>query len=183
MFNPQPKPELKNKLNKQKVCKCGSTQIVNKTHTLCYQHNMERLKGKDWKKNAIKHSKELLAKKISNYDKIPKFSQKPLKQVSKTNSYTCSDGTKVTKREIERKVRETKKMILQVQLDEFGYNFCVDCGINANSMIPIDCSHTISVDECQKSRRAELAWDESNVKPRCRRCHNKIDKNDIMKSF
>ena len=175
MFNPQPKPERKDKSSKQKVCKCGSKQVVNNTYSLCYDCNQVRLKGKDWKKDKIKHSKEILAKKVSNYSKLDKVSKKPLKQVSDTNSFYMSNGEKILKKKIDSRVREAKKMVLQVQLDEHGYNFCEDCKINASSGIPIDCSHTISVDECQKSRRSELAWDESNIVPRCRNCHNKLD--------
>ena len=176
MFNPQPKPEPKDKSNKQKVCKCGSKQVVNKTHLLCYNCNQTRLKGEGWKEAKIKHSKELLAQKVSNYSKLNKASQKSLKQVSDTNSFYTSDGEKVLKKVIDNNVRKVKRLILQVQLDEHGYNFCEECEVNASSGIPIDCSHTISVDECQKSRRSELAWDESNLRILCRSCHQKHDK-------
>jgi hypothetical protein len=177
MFNPLPKPEPKNKSKDQKKCvKCGSKQVVNKTHSLCYEHNQERLRGSSWKQDKIRASNQLLAKKVSNYSKLNKSPKKSIKQVSQTNSFTCSDGTKITKQLIETRVKQAKKMVLQVQFDEYGYNFCEECKINASNMIPLDCSHTISVDECQKSRRAELAFDESNIRILCRNCHQKHDK-------
>jgi hypothetical protein len=157
------------------VCKCGSTQVVNNTYSLCNDCNQERLHGKDWKQDAIKRSKELLAKKVISYSSNEKGKSKPISATSKTNSFYMSNGEKILKSSIDSKVREAKRMVLEVQFSEHGYNFCVECGINASSGIPIDCSHTISVDECQKSRRAELAFEEDNIKPRCRVCHNKLD--------
>lgn len=64
-------------------------------------------------------------------------------------------------------------------LEEYGYIFCEECGRNANSGVPIDCSHTISVDEAQKRGRAELAWSVDNIKMRCRLCHRIHDKNNL----
>ena len=89
-------------------------------------------------------------------------------------TYKTSSGERVKKSYIDRKVSKSKKEVLQDLLDEHGYNFCVKCGINSNNEI-IDCSHDISVDECQKSGRSELAWDKSNIKPTCRKCHNEKD--------
>lgn len=92
------------------------------------------------------------------------------------NSYSTSNGMRVSKSVIDRKVREAKKAVLDKMRKEYGYIFCTECGKNENAGVPIDCSHSVSVDECQKSGRAELAWDEENIKPRCRVCHNKHDK-------
>ena len=49
------------------------------------------------------------------------------------NHFRCSDGTKVTKAYIDRKVTEAKRLKIQNQLDDYGYNFCEECGINASS--------------------------------------------------
>jgi len=95
-------------------------------------------------------------------------------------SYKVSSGKRVLKSYIDYKVREAKKQVLQDQLDEHGYNFCVECGINSSNAI-IDCSHDISVDECQKSGRSELAWNKSNIKPTCRECHK--DKDNMNLKF
>ena len=91
------------------------------------------------------------------------------------NHFRCSDGTKVTKAYIDRKVTEAKRIKVETQLLDYGYNFCEECGKNHNCGEPLDCSHTISVDECQNSGRAELAWDLDNIKIRCRTCHRNWD--------
>ena len=89
-----------------------------------------------------------------------------------------SDGSRVTKTEIDRRVREAKRIILDAQLEEHGYNFCTMCGINSSNAI-IDCAHVVSVDKCQKDGMAEVAWDLDNINPTCRECHRKMDKTTI----
>ena len=98
------------------------------------------------------------------------------------NHFRCSDGAKVTKAYIDRRIREAKAEKLQQQLDEFGYNFCQDCGKNHNCGEPLDCNHDKSVDWCQNNGCAELAWDIDNIKIRCRTCHKKKDTNSILSS-
>ena len=84
------------------------------------------------------------------------------------NHLRCTDGTKVSKAYIDRQVSKAKARKVQKQLDDYGYNFCEECKINASSGIYIDCSHDISVNECQNTGRAELAWDTENITIRCR---------------
>jgi primosomal protein N' len=91
------------------------------------------------------------------------------------NHFHTSDGERVAKSTIDYRVREAKKKKIELFLDEHGYIFCEECERNANSGVYIDCSHDISVDECQKSGRCELAWDVDNITMRCRKCHNKHD--------
>ena len=88
------------------------------------------------------------------------------------NHYYTSDEDRVAKSVIDARVRDAKSNALSEQFWEFGYNFCVDC-LTPNGRL--DCSHTISVDEAQKTRRTELAWDVDNIKVRCRDCHQKHD--------
>lgn len=88
------------------------------------------------------------------------------------NHYYTSDDERVAKSVIDRRVHEAKGNALDIQFWEYGYNFCVDCNRSSGRL---DCSHTISVDEAQKTRRAELAWDVNNIKVRCRECHRKHD--------
>ena len=85
------------------------------------------------------------------------------------NHFYTSDNERVSKSSIESKTRIAKKNALSEQFWEFGYNFCVDC--LKSSGVYLDCSHTISVDEAQKTRRSELAYDKDNIKVRCRECH------------
>lgn len=89
------------------------------------------------------------------------------------NHFYTSDEERIAKSVIDARIREAKKNALSEQFWEFGYNFCVDC--LKSSGVYLDCSHTISVDEAQKTRRVELAWDVKNIKVRCRECHQAHD--------
>ena len=95
------------------------------------------------------------------------------------NHFSTSTGERISKAEIDRRVREAKQEKINRMNEEYGYIFCEVCGINGNAGVPLDCSHTISVDECQKSGQAELAWSVDNIKIRCRRCHQIHDHTDL----
>lgn len=102
------------------------------------------------------------------------------------NTYRCSDGTKVSKTTIDRNVRKAKEEVIQDQLNEHGFNFCEDCAENGYpenaddmELRILDCSHNISVDECQKTGRSELAWDKNNMRIRCRFHHRQKDKTNL----
>ena len=91
------------------------------------------------------------------------------------NHYRCTNGDKVSKSTIDYRIRKAKKKKVQMQLNEFGYIFCEEKDCGASAGVYLDCSHDISVDECQKTGRSELAWDVNNITIRCRDCHNKHD--------
>lgn len=91
------------------------------------------------------------------------------------NHYSNSTGERIAKSVIDRRVTEAKRQKVERMIDEHGYVFCEECGRNSSCGMPLDCSHNISVDECQKTGRAELAYDVGNIKIRCRRCHQKYD--------
>lgn len=93
------------------------------------------------------------------------------------NHYYTSSGEKVTKSYIDKKIREAKKKKLDMFIKKHGYYFCEECG--RNDCKPIDCSHNISVKECQESGRAELAWDVNNITLRGRPCHRKKDTSEL----
>lgn len=95
------------------------------------------------------------------------------------NSYRTSDGQKVKKSVIDRRIRMAKDRKLQLQRDEHGYNFCEECGKNAMDTY-LDCSHDVSVDECQKSGQADKTWDIENITIRCRKCHQVKDKLNLQ---
>lgn len=98
------------------------------------------------------------------------------------NHYRTSTGDRVSKSEIDRRVREAKALKIQQQLDELGYNVCElmshgctpDEGCNR-----LDCSHIISVKECQERCYSELAWDVKNIQILGRKCHQKRDGLDL----
>ena len=93
-------------------------------------------------------------------------------------SFWMSNGERVKKSIIDRRVREAKKKILDAQMEEHGHNFCTICEINSNNAI-IDCAHIMSVDDCQNNGMAEVAWDLDNINPMCRACHRKHDRTTI----
>ncbi len=95
------------------------------------------------------------------------------------NHYYTSDEERVSKTLIDARTRKAKANALSRQYWEFGYNFCVDC--LRSSGVMLDCSHTISVNDAQKTRRSELAWDVDNIQIRCRECHIEHDKKSRIK--
>jgi hypothetical protein len=88
------------------------------------------------------------------------------------NTFETSKGERIPKGKIDRNIRFAKAQKLREFKNDHGYVFCEDCKTSSGR---IDLSHTISVNEAQNSKRAELAWDVNNIKLRCRDCHNKLD--------
>ena len=90
------------------------------------------------------------------------------------NKYKDSNGDKWDKNAIDRKVSDATSKKIDQFFDEHSYIFCEDCG--RSSGVVFDCSHEVSVDECQKDGHCEDAWSIDNIKIRCRACHQKHDK-------
>lgn len=90
------------------------------------------------------------------------------------SKYMQSNGLYIKKSILDRKTREAKAVVLENQRDDIGYNVCITC--ERNDCKPVTCAHLISVDECQKTGRAELAWDIENIIPEGLPCHQKRDK-------
>ena len=102
------------------------------------------------------------------------------------NHYRTSDGQSITKATIDRNVHKAKEKKLRRQLDDAGYYFCEDCArfgcpdnVDEAELRRLDCSHDISVDECQKSGKSELAWSLENITIRCRHHHKIKDKSGL----
>jgi len=93
------------------------------------------------------------------------------------NHYYTSQGDKISKAAIDAKVRKAKQHALEIQFNDYGYNFCTHC--LKSSGVYLDCSHQVSVDQAQKTRRAELAYDPNNIDILCRECHQHRDKLDL----
>ena len=94
------------------------------------------------------------------------------------NYFKTSTGERVSKSVIDRRVRQAKEAKLEKQFLEDGYNHCEECDQSTGTYL--DCAHVISVDECQKAGRSELAWDENNIKILCRFHHKKHDKLNLQ---
>ena len=90
------------------------------------------------------------------------------------NTYKTSSGERIKKSVIDRLVRSAKSQVIVNQVNTFGYNFCEECKQSSGAYL--DCSHTLSVDQCQKQGKSELAWDVDNIRVLCRSCHRKHDK-------
>ena len=93
------------------------------------------------------------------------------------NYFKTTNGERISKATIDRNVRKTKEAKIYKHMQLYGYMFCTEC--RRNDCNPIDCAHIISVDECQKTGRSELAWDLDNIKIIGRRHHQKIDGLDL----
>jgi len=96
--------------------------------------------------------------------------------------YKCSDGTKIGKSIIDRKVREAKAKKIAQFTEDHGYIFCFRCMQHPQDKKDsfefkiFDCAHLESVDSCQKNHRSEKAWDVSNIEIMCRFHHRQHDK-------
>jgi hypothetical protein len=99
------------------------------------------------------------------------------------NYYHTSSGERISKIEINRRIHESKRLKLEQQKNEFGYNFCdynedVNCNPDENCHI-LDCMHIESVDLCQKNGYCEKAWDIDNIRIIGRKCHRIHDKTNL----
>ncbi len=94
------------------------------------------------------------------------------------NSYRCSDGSRVKESVLKVAIRKAKAEKLRQQHDEYGYNFCEECGISNGTYL--DCSHEESVKSCKENGRAEKAADVNYITIRCRKCHQKKDKLNLV---
>jgi len=107
--------------------------------------------------------------------------QSKIKNVSSTNKFNQSDGTKISSKTLESYITLAKAAKIAEMDDNYGYIFCEDCNefghppgpINEMELKIIDCSHEISVKEAKESSRAELCYDIDNIRMRCR-IHHKI---------
>jgi len=89
------------------------------------------------------------------------------------NYYRKSNGDRISKSEIDSKVRKAKAEKLEEQREEYGYNFCEQCG--RSSGVYLDCAHVLSVKHCQENGMSEKAYDKGNIRVLCRICHQSHD--------
>ena len=101
-----------------------------------------------------------------------------MRAVSNTNVYFDSEGNRYTSSQVENLIRKAKEQVYWHFMNKWGYIFCVDC--KRSNGVRIDMSHTKSVYDCKKDREVEKSWDSDNIRPRCRSCHNRLDKNGVM---
>jgi len=93
------------------------------------------------------------------------------------NTYKTSTGERISKSKIDKLIRKAKSEKVREQFNDFGYNFCEQCGISSGTYL--DCSHDISVKKCQEDGKSERAFNVKNLTILCRKCHQKKDKLDL----
>lgn len=92
--------------------------------------------------------------------------------------YKMSNGEYIDKSIIDSRTEKAKKEKKKQQIEEEGYLYCKTC--RNNNCKPITTAHIISVDECQKTGRSELAWDLNNMVNEGVSCHQKRDKLNLQ---
>lgn len=90
------------------------------------------------------------------------------------NTYNCTNGDRVTQSVIDRNIRKAKEIKKHNFIKEHGYKFCEFTGVNESAAI-IDPMHIISVDQCKKMGRADLARDQRNLRYGARSYHVEFD--------
>lgn len=76
--------------------------------------------------------------------------------------YQCSDGTKVTQSQIDRRYSEA----LKIKHSGKNIALCQGCGDRA-----VHNDHTISRARCKHLHKTELIWDLGNFVNSCEKCH------------
>lgn len=94
------------------------------------------------------------------------------------NSYKDSQGNRHLQASINRYITEAKAEKWRLHYEDHDYPFCTVC--KRNDCKPIDCSHDISVAECKKQGRVELAWSLDNLTLTGRNCHKAKDKLNLQ---
>lgn len=97
-----------------------------------------------------------------------------MNKVSYINTFECENGSRVTKAVIDRNIRKAKEIKVRDFKNDHGFIHCEFTSQSSGTRI--DIMHLISVDECQKSKRANLAWDQRNLRFGTRKIHNDFDK-------
>ena len=85
-------------------------------------------------------------------------------------TYQMTDGTRIKKSVLDRKVTAAKIKYIQQCGEEGILNMCMALGHNVFDE-PVDNSHIISVDRCQKLGKSELAYDINNLQRESRSQH------------
>ena len=93
-----------------------------------------------------------------------------------TSTYRTSDGTRVKKSIIDTRIRSAKKKLIS---DNHHHN-CQGCGSSSDIL---DCSHTLSVNDCQNRGMSEQSYNVANLSLDCRDCHRIWESKPIQAKF
>lgn len=94
-------------------------------------------------------------------------------------TYRCSDGTRVSQAQIDRRVKKAKAQKLQQLLDEQNFFSCEECKHNGSGT-KLDLSHDVSLKDAKERGETELCWDVENLTLLCRSCHQKKDRLNLQ---
>jgi hypothetical protein len=100
-------------------------------------------------------------------------------------------GKKYTQQQIDFNYSKSRKSLLRVQRDIYGYNFCIECKNqhDQNGIIPpdemefklLDCSHIKSRQQCKNDSEIEKIWSVDNLQILCRHHHTEFDGLNLKK--
>lgn len=88
------------------------------------------------------------------------------------NTYKTSNGDRLSKSIIDNRIRNAKQKYIEDFKDRYGFLFCER---TKRTDLPLDCSHIISVKECQNNGQSELAYSLQNIELLSRKEHEKIE--------
>lgn len=125
---------------------CGN--ITEGRTNFCSSHNRQLRKESE---NERKQSE----KRALQLQKAREKSKEPRKKISKnpadwSNTFLCSDGTRVTQAQINERLHEA--------YDQIDDCFCKGCGRVGNSH-----AHIIAQARCKQIGKTELIWDRDNI--------------------
>lgn len=91
---------------------------------------------------------------------------KSINKGTKENTYECSDGTRITQKELDMRIRSAKiRKGKKLKCTALGDDYDFD------THGPLDWSHTISVERCKELGKSELSYDLNNMVCECRASH------------
>lgn len=96
------------------------------------------------------------------------------------NHYKTSSGERVSQKQIDINIRLAKAIVIEKQLEEFGYNFCTVCERNKSNTY-LDVSHNLSVKKAKETGQTEKCWSLMNLEVLCRECHQQKDNLKLWK--
>lgn len=101
---------------------------------------------------------------MSEFRPYPK--SQSLKGGNDENTYPCSDGSRITQKELDMRIRASKaRKGKKRECSAYGADYSLDDhGV-------LDWSHTIGVDRCKEIGKSELAYDVKNMVCECRFAH------------
>lgn len=143
------------------LCNCG--QYTLQKDGVCSSCKHIKAKAEKVAANqAEKLAKKLLQQKARKQEPKAKISKNPKDW---TNTFNCSDGTKVTQSQINNKLDKAYKWSSYTE-----QGFCLGCGQPAQGH-----AHIIAKARCKRINKTELIWNPKNYFEACHKCNSAIE--------